>query len=346
MKGARLALLLALSSATGAPMAHAQQQPFRPCWSRPAPQTVEEAVIVSQNASNLASGVHPVGTATLALSDGRLKTAYGAGLLVGWGETGRRPEFSVVTAVGMSALLAPFAFIGRDGDAAIANIFACEAASVDEMVARAIAYIDRDVLERIAQRHLTGARLLVALPGSAARPETVWDIGAIAASKNPKAGSMIGTILRAAIDLTTFIDPGGMAVKAGVIAVRNPQLRHLGAGEAFLYAPSLRRARTPIYLVHNGVLFADESADYASQQAIRPVVARKDMWLLPAYEVSSSAQELHAPILIASPRAHMNIQTQQSAFDSPYMHALFLDTYRRGRMNREWRQTILDARSQ
>lgn len=350
MRGMGFALLLALAAATSAAVAETRAPPSRvvadPCWRTPQAQTVEEAVIVAQNAANVAAPHPSAAPAMLALSDGRLKTAYGAGLLVGWGETGRRPDFAVVTAVGMSTLLAPFAFIGKDGDAAIADIFACDTGSIEEMAARAALYLNPGIIERIAHRHRAGARLLVALPGSAARAETVWDLGAIAASGRPDAAQMMGEILRASVDLTTFIDPKRMAVKAGVTAVRNPALRSLGAGEAFLSAPSLRAPRVPVYLIHNGVLFADESAQYASQLAIRPVSTRKDMWLLPGQDVFLAAQELHAPTLVASPRAHMNIQTQQSAFDLPYMRALFLDTYRRSRMDREWRQTILDPRPQ
>lgn len=326
--------------------AGASQRAAGPCWSPPPAQTVEEAVIAAQNASNVAAGPRPAAGAILALSDGRLKTAYSAGLLVGWGETGKRPDFAAVTAVGMSALLAPFAFIGRDGDASIADIFACDAASIDEMTAHAVSYLDPGVLERIAHRHRAGARLFVALPGSAARAETVWDLGAIAASGRPEARQMIGAILRASVDMTTFVDPRAMPMKVGVTAARNPALRRLGAGEAFLLVPTLGTPRTPIYLVHNGVLFLDESVEYAAQQAVRPAAAGKDTLLLTAQDIFSAAQQAHTPALIASPRAHMNIQTQQSAFDLSYMRALFLDTYRRGRMSREWRETIPDPRSQ
>ncbi len=39
----------------------------------------------------------------------------------------------------------------------------------------------------------------------------------------------------------------------------------------------------------------------------------------------------------------MNIEPQQSAFDLTYMRALFLHAYRRGRMSREWRATLVDG---
>ena len=345
--------LLALASATilNGPATEAREalagvSPGRApgrCWKAPQPQTVQEAVIAAQNKANLARARSTGTAAMLALSDGRLKSAYGAGLLVGWGETGARPDFSVVTAVGMSALLAPFAFLGSEGDSAIADIFACDASNLQEMAERAASYLDANVVEKIARRHETGARLLVALPGSAARRETVWDLGAIAASRHPEARRQIGAILFAAVDLTTFIDPEAMPVSAGLAALRNPALRRAGAGEGFLSAPSLRKPAVPTYLIHNGVLFPDEGEEYAAAQALQPAAAQTDIWLVPAYDLFTAAQRWQAPMLIASPRPYLNIQPQQSAFDLSYMRALFLDAYRQGRMRREWRSKFIES---
>jgi hypothetical protein len=354
MRRTALALLVLASSAMlNGPPAQAREAlagvspgraPSR-CWKAPQPQTVEEAVIAAQNKANVAARARSTGpTAMLALSDGRLKSAYGAGLLVGWSETGARPDFAVVTAVGMSALFAPFAFLGGEGDGAIADIFACDASNLQEMAERAASYLDANVVEKIALRHETGARLLVALPGSAARRETVWDLGAIAASRHPEARQQIGAILRAAVDLTTFIDPETMPASAGLAAVRNPALRRVGAGEPFLSAPSLRKPAAPTYLIHNGVLFPDEGEQYAAAQALRADAAQTDIWLVPGYDLFTAAQRWQAPMLIASPRPYMNIQPQQSAFDLSYMRALFLDAYRQGRMRREWRSTLVDSK--
>ncbi len=343
MRRTALALLVLASSATLNGTA-TQAAAHSRCWKAPQAQTVEEAVIAAQNQANLAARARSTGPAAmLALSDGRLKSAYGAGLLVGWGQTGTRPDFAVVTAVGMSALVAPFAFLGSEGDSAIADIFACDASSLQEMAEHAASYLNADVVEKIALRHETGARLLVALPGSAARRETVWDLGAIAASRHPEARRQIGAILLAAVDLTTFIDPEAMPVNGGMAAVRNPALRRVGAGEAFLSAPSLRKPAVPTYLIHNGVLFPDEGEAYASAQAIQPAAAQTYIWLVPAYDLFTAAQRWQSPMLIASPRPYLNIQPQQSAFDLSYMRALFLDAYRQGRMRREWRSKFIES---
>ncbi len=189
------------------------------CWRAPPPQTLQEVAAIAANQERRRAGRARLGVspATLALSNPSdpLKAAYGAGLLVGWGEAGNRPGFARITAVGVSALVAPFAFLGAEGDRKIADLFACEATSLSELADRATNYIDAQTLDTIARRHDAGARLQVALPGSATRRETVWDLGAIAASRHPKALRYISDILYAAVDLTTFIDPVAVPVKAG-----------------------------------------------------------------------------------------------------------------------------------
>jgi len=52
----------------------------------------------------------------LALSGGGEHGAFGAGLLNGWSESGRRPTFSMVTGISTGALMAPFAFLGSAYD--------------------------------------------------------------------------------------------------------------------------------------------------------------------------------------------------------------------------------------
>ena len=52
----------------------------------------------------------------LAISGGGADGAYGAGVVVGWTNTGARPTFAVVTGVSTGALIAPFAFLGPAWD--------------------------------------------------------------------------------------------------------------------------------------------------------------------------------------------------------------------------------------
>src|SRR5262249_56845468 len=55
----------------------------------------------------------------LLLSSGGSSGAYGAGVLYGMSEAGKRPDFSVVTGVSIGAVMGPYAFLGRKYDDAL-----------------------------------------------------------------------------------------------------------------------------------------------------------------------------------------------------------------------------------
>lgn len=59
----------------------------------------------------------------LSLSGGGDNGAFGAGLLVGWSQRGTRPDFDLVTGVSTGALLAPFAYLGKDYDPVMTYVY-------------------------------------------------------------------------------------------------------------------------------------------------------------------------------------------------------------------------------
>jgi len=59
----------------------------------------------------------------LALSGGGANGAFGAGLLIGWTDSGTRPEFTMVTGISTGALISPFAFLGSGFDGPLKEIF-------------------------------------------------------------------------------------------------------------------------------------------------------------------------------------------------------------------------------
>ena len=54
--------------------------------------------------------------AYLSISGGGDNGAFTAGLLNGWSQTGNRPQFRLVTGISTGALIAPFAYLGKDYD--------------------------------------------------------------------------------------------------------------------------------------------------------------------------------------------------------------------------------------
>ena len=59
----------------------------------------------------------------LSLSGGGDDGAYGAGLLIGWSERGDRPNFNLVTGISTGALIAPFAFMGKEYDPVLRHVY-------------------------------------------------------------------------------------------------------------------------------------------------------------------------------------------------------------------------------
>jgi hypothetical protein len=339
-----VALSIVLSFTT-APSSLAQTPDRQPngCWSPPAAETLEELWLLAKTRNEQAVRQNVTRRqsepAILALSDGGARIAYGAGLIVGWGETGYRPAFAAVLAAGRSALLAPFAFLGDEGDVRISSLFHCHAAaSWRDFGERAAALIDSTVIAAIAKRHTNGARLLIAVPGSPIRPETVWDIGAIAASDRPDAIEAIGNLLRAAADPMHDLERVRLPSWAGRIVSRNWIFRKAGSGEPFLSpTPQLAPVRS-YFLVHNGVLFADESDEFIAQvgSAESP---RTDFSLVTAFDVLTRSKAEKAHFRFSSVRPKLNL-VNQGPHDSAYSRGLFHFAYRQGRMGKEWRDGL------
>ena len=135
----------------------------------------------------------------LAISGGGAYGAYGAGLLKGWSEEGSRPVFKVVTGVSTGAIIAPFAFLGKEHDDHLEKIYTTmstkdvmsskgplgvlfgDSLASNKPLAKTIAcFADAKFLEKIAAEHRRGRRLLVGTCNIEAQKLVVWDMGAIA----------------------------------------------------------------------------------------------------------------------------------------------------------------------
>jgi hypothetical protein len=96
-------------------------QEFRETWKATIERLVDHVAARSADNSSEPASLPPTFD-VLALSGGGANGAFGAGVLVGWGQTAdlahRRPDFAAVTGVSTGSLLAPFAFLGTDSDCA------------------------------------------------------------------------------------------------------------------------------------------------------------------------------------------------------------------------------------
>ena len=161
----------------------------------------------------------------LALSGGGADGAYGAGVLVGWTQHGDRPEFEVVTGVSTGALMAPFAFIGPEGDAELTEAFTdgradriLEARWAMALVGPGVfrqrplralvaASIDQQVLDRVAAGHRAGRRLYIATTSLDTQGQVIWDMGALAASGDPGSLALFIDLLTASASIPGVFPP-------------------------------------------------------------------------------------------------------------------------------------------
>lgn len=220
----------------------------------------------------------------LAISGGGDNGAFGAGLLNGWTAAGTRPEFKVVTGVSTGALSAPFAFLGSKYDPMLEKVYTTisqpdifkkrgmltgffgDAMADSAPLMRLVqSYVDQSLLDAIAAEYAKGRLLLVGTADLDALEPIVWNMTAIAASKDPRAPDLFRRILVASASIPGAFPP--VMLDVTVDGVRHQEM-HVDGGtiaQVFLYPPSLRSAlgerieprQRTLYIIRNARLDPD-----------------------------------------------------------------------------------------
>jgi predicted acylesterase/phospholipase RssA len=176
------------------------------------------------------------GCSILALSGGGANGAFGAGVLCGWSESGTRPQFEVVTGISTGALIAPLAFLGPQYDDELKQIYTsicdkdifdvkgwfgfvgmlwnesyADTAPLSQLIEKTLT---EEKLKAIAREYAKGRRLYVGTTYLDAQRFMVWDMGAIASSKNPNAPKLFRKILLASAAFPGAFPPVCIDVQA------------------------------------------------------------------------------------------------------------------------------------
>ncbi len=207
----------------------------------------------------------------LALSSGGADGAYGAGVLVGWSESGTRPQFDVVTGVSTGALMAVLAFAGPQYDTLLKRLYT-EITNKDIFIDRGLGaafadslydyaplkrqiedVINEELLVRIAAEHAKGRRLYIATTNLDAGELVIWDMGDIANGGRSNPLQHFQKVMRASAAVPGYFPPVYIKPQRGV------QLRqsHVDGG---VKAPVLvsdvmlvsNEKRRELYMVING----------------------------------------------------------------------------------------------
>jgi predicted acylesterase/phospholipase RssA len=294
----------------------------------------------------------------LALSGGGDKGAFGAGLLNGWTASGTRPEFKLVTGVSTGALIAPFAFLGPKYDAQLKAIYTgisgkdimkkrtVLAAVFDDAMADNTPLwkltrksVNEEMLREMAAEYAKGRFLLIGTTNLDGMRPTIWNIGKIAASGNPKALDLINSILIASAAIPGAFPPVLIDVEAGG---RKYQEMHVDGGttaQVFVYpatlhikeagtAAGIERERR-MYIIRNARL----DPDWAQVERRTLSIAGRSIDSLiqnqgrgDLYRIFSLAQRDQVDFNLAFIPATFNAPHPED-FDTGFMKALFQTGY-------------------
>lgn len=304
----------------------------------------------------------------LALSGGGDNGAFGAGLLVGWTASGRRPSFDVVTGISAGALIAPFAFLGPDYDPQLREVFT-ELAPRDLIVMRGRlravlfgeALADTSPLFRLIERHVNdemmaaiareygrGRLLLIGTTNLDLGRPVFWNIGAIAASGQPGALDLFRRILLASASIPGAFPPVLIDVEHEGARYQEMHVDGGASLQMFLWPPGLDvraiggpRERTA-WVVRNGRV----DTEWAStSRSILSIAGRSAATLL-----HFSAMNDIVRIYLTARRDGVGFRLayigrdfhapRSEPFDTAFMRALFDYGYRQGLSGGQWRDNL------
>ena len=224
----------------------------------------------------------------LVLSGGGAFGAYPAGLLVGWSEAGTRPEFDVVTGISTGALIAVFAFAGKEYDPFLKQNYTSTTNKdiyrmkyfvrglLSESLAESTPMRDRireqasaELIAKVAAEHRKGRRLYIGTTDLDARRPVIWDMGHIAGEDTDAARELFRMVVLASASIPGFFPPVRIPV---TINGEKYVERHVDGGvtsSIFVRPPWLTPAdrRDPaksglygsnVYVMIAGKLYADE----------------------------------------------------------------------------------------
>jgi hypothetical protein len=281
----------------------------------------------------------------LVLSSGGAAGAYGAGILVGLSESGKRPDFSVVTGVSIGAVMAPYAFLGQKYDNELRDSFlTLTSADVFEDAQRADSLVDTwplrsllakrvtpQLLADIAAEHRKGRRLFVVTADMDAERAVLWNMGAIAEHGGEAGLKLFRDVLLAASAIPGIFPPVYIDVEAGG---RKFQEMHMDGGvfgpfyaapPTWLVEPTEELPVSQLYVIVNGKL-APEFDVTATEKVL--ILGR-----MITGAVKAGLQAEIALLAAAARRAGIEVnlayidsgfsQPAQTAFDQKQMKALF-----------------------
>ncbi len=305
----------------------------------------------------------------LAISGGGANGAFTAGFLLGWTESGNRPEFTMVTGVSTGALISPFAFLGSKYDATLKEIYTgistkdilternlfvglssdalADTAPLMTLIQK---YVTPDIIKALATEFRKGRQLNVGTTNLDAGRPVIWNLTRIAASEDPKSLELIHKILLASASIPVAFPPVFFEVEANGQRYDEIHVDGGGASQIFLYPIGIDWKRveeklnvqgtSKVYLLRNARLGP-------AWQTVEPKVTSIAGRTIGSLIRTQGIGDMYR-VYLAAKRDGMDYHlayipddfTEQpnEAFDRPYMTKLFDLGYRQAKGGGGWKK--------
>ena len=302
----------------------------------------------------------------LVLSTGGGDGAFGAGLLNGWSESGKRPEFSVVTGVSTGALMAPYAFVGSSQDSGLRRAYTeYNAGDIFEDVKTPESLVDTwplkrliakevtpELLAKVAEGYKAGRRLLVATTNLDAQRGVVWNMGAIAAKGDEASLKLFRDILAASTAIPGLFPPVMIDVE---VNGKKTQEMHADGGlsaqlfvapESMLNTSSTTKIpASALYLIANNRLspefqMTERSLIFVLGHSI--AVGVQSMLRMNIDRAYAAAKRDGIPFYLSYPALGAD-QQGKGAFDTEFMKGLFENGVIRGKTGEPFVREVGEA---
>ena len=291
----------------------------------------------------------------LALSGGGDDGAFGAGLLLGWSKQGSRPIFNLVTGISTGALIAPFAYMGKEYDPILKEVYTSinpQDVYIERGILSAIfsdgladstplyqlisKYVDQNFLKGVAYEYNNNGRwLLIGTTNIDAGIPAIWNMGKIASIGTPESLELFRRILLASASIPGAFSPVMLDFLVGDQAFQEMHVDGGASTQVFLYPASAgnkakelnikRRSNRQVYIIRNARLDPRWSE---TQRRTLSVAGRAISQLIQTqgigdlYRIYNITQNDNVGFNLAYIGSDFN-EPHIQEFDKKYMNALF-----------------------
>jgi predicted acylesterase/phospholipase RssA len=306
----------------------------------------------------------------LSLSGGGDDGAYGAGLLIGWSERGDRPQFNLVTGISTGALIAPFAFMGKEYDPVLREVYT-KYGPQDIFIQRGLIsgilgdglsdttplfrliskYIDQEFLKKVANEYSTKNRwLLIGTTNLDAGVPVVWNMGKIASIGTPQALELFRKIMLASASIPGAFSPVFFDFEVDGKSLHEMHVDGGAITQVFLYPSALSQKAKDLNLKlqkqRNAFIIRNARLDpqwretergtlSIVQRAISSLIQTQGIGDL--YRIYHNTQMDGVSFNLAFIGSDFKFP-HKTDFDTAYMQALFDYGYKQGLDGKEWQK--------